>query len=94
MLGPLIKDSRGTRNYGCASLEIANVAAGRIDAYISLRLSPWDYAAGKIMVEELGGVVTDLRGEPLNLLDQTSVFISKHGIHKEVMENYLHNGNW
>ena len=94
VLGPLIKDSRGTRNYGCASLEIANVAAGRLDAYISLRLSPWDYAAGKIMVEELGGIVTDLRGEPLNLLDQTSVFISKQGIHKEVMENYLHNGNW
>lgn len=94
VLSPLIKDLRGTRNYGCASLEIANVAAGRLDAYISLRLSPWDYAAGKIIVEELGGTVTDLRGAPLNLLDQTSVFISKRGIHKEVMENYLNNGNW
>jgi myo-inositol-1(or 4)-monophosphatase len=94
ILGSLIKDLRGTRNYGCASLEIVYVAAGRLDAYISLRLSPWDYAAGKIIVEELGGIVTDLKGEPLNLLDQTSVFISKPGLYEEVMQNYLHNGNW
>lgn len=94
ILGSLVKDLRGTRNYGCASLEIAYVAAGRLDGYISLRLSPWDYAAGKILVEELGGIVTDLRGESLNLLDQTSVFISKPGLYEEVMKNYLHNGNW
>ncbi len=94
VLAPLVKNARGVRNNGCASLEIAFVAAGRLDAYISLRLAPWDYAAGKILVEELGGIVTDLKGVPLDLLSKTTVFVSKPGLHEEVMEGYLHNGNW
>lgn len=94
VLAPLVKEARGTRNNGCASLEIAYVAAGRLDAYISLRLSPWDYAAGKILIEELGGIVTDLKGGELDLLSQASVFVSKPGLHEEIMQRYLHNGNW
>ena len=89
ILGRLVKDLRGTRSYGSAALELASVAAGRFDAYISLRLAPWDFAAGKILVEELGGVVTDLRGKPLNLLEQNSVFISKPGLHEDILKNYL-----
>ena len=61
ILGALVKDIRGTRSYGSAALELASVAAGRLDAYISLRLAPWDFAAGKILIEELGGFITDLR---------------------------------
>lgn len=94
ILAPLVKNVRGTRSYGCAALEFAYVAAGRLDAYISLRLSPWDFAAGKILIEELGGIVTDLRGKPLNLLEQCSIFISKPGLHHEILQNYLHNGDW
>lgn len=93
VLTPLVKDARGIRNHGSAALEIAYVAAGRLDAYISLRLSPWDYAAGKILVEELGGVVTDLKGEPLDLLSKTAVFISKPKLHEEVLGRYLTIGN-
>ncbi|WP_338451912.1 inositol monophosphatase family protein [Niallia oryzisoli] len=94
ILAPLVKNVRGTRSYGCAALEFAYVAAGRLDAYISLRLSPWDFAAGKILIEELGGVVTDLRGKPLNLLEQCSIFIAKPGLHHEILHNYLHKGDW
>ncbi|WP_338469959.1 inositol monophosphatase family protein [Niallia sp. XMNu-256] len=94
MLVPLVKDVRGTRNYGSAALEIAYVAAGRLDAYISPRLSPWDYGGGKVLVEELGGIATDLKGKPLDLLSTTTVFISKPGLHGEVMSQYLQNGNW
>lgn len=94
ILTPLVKAARGTRNYGSAALEIAYVAAGRLDGYISLRLSPWDYAAGKILVEELGGIATDLKGKPLDLLNQATVFISKPGLHDEVMNQYLQRGNW
>jgi len=94
ILAPLIKEVRGTRSYGCAALEFAYVAAGRLDAYISLRLQPWDFAAGKILIEELGGTVSDLRGRPLNLLEQCSIFISKPGLHDEVFRKYLHNGEW
>lgn len=94
ILSPLVRDVRGTRSYGSAALEMAYIASGRIDAYISLRLAPWDIAAGLILVEELGGVATTLKGERLNLLDKNSLFISKPGLHDEIMSQYLNNGNW
>ncbi|HEY4551161.1 MAG TPA: inositol monophosphatase family protein [Bacillus sp. (in: firmicutes)] len=94
VLGPLVKDVRGTRSYGSAAIELASVAAGRLDAHISLRLAPWDFAAGKILVEELGGIVTDLRGRPLKLLEQNTIIVSKPGLHETIMKKYLNNGNW
>ncbi|MBB6443693.1 inositol monophosphatase family protein [Bacillus benzoevorans] len=94
ILGALVKDLRGTRSYGSAALEMASVAAGRLDGYITLRLAPWDFAAGKIMVEELGGYVTDLTGKSINLLGQNSVLVAKPGLYEEILKNYLNNGNW
>ncbi|WP_281352234.1 inositol monophosphatase family protein [Cytobacillus depressus] len=94
ILSPLVSDARGTRSYGSAALEMAYIAAGRLDAYITLRLAPWDIAAGIIIVEELGGVATNLRGEPLNLLEKNTIFISKPGLHKEILAKYLKNGKW
>ena len=94
ILGALVKDIRGTRSYGSAALEMASVAAGRLDAYISLRLAPWDFAAGKILIEELGGFISDLKGQPLNLLGQNSVLVAKPKLYEEIMKNYLNNGNW
>ncbi|MCU9612247.1 inositol monophosphatase family protein [Caldibacillus lycopersici] len=89
ILTPLVKRAHGTRSYGSAALEIAYVAMGWMDAYITLRLSPWDYAAGKILIEELGGKATTLSGKPLSMLEGSSVFISKPGLHEELLENYL-----
>lgn len=86
---PLVQDVRGTRSYGSAALEIVYVATGRIDAYISMRLAPWDFAAGIIIVEELGGVASDILGEKLNLMEKSSVFIAKPGLHQEVLNNYI-----
>jgi len=94
ILGTLVKDVRGTRSYGSAALEIASVAAGRLDAYITLRLSPWDFAAGLVLVEEVGGVASTLRGEEINLLKQNSVFFSKPGLHEVVLRDYLKDGKW
>lgn len=42
----LVKKARGTRSYGCAALEMVYVATGRIDAYVTPRLSPWDFGRG------------------------------------------------
>ncbi|MDQ0177015.1 inositol monophosphatase family protein [Bacillus chungangensis] len=81
----LVKDVRGTRSYGSAALEFAYVATGRLDAYLTMRLSPWDFAAGKIIVEELGGIVTTLKGEPLKLLEKNAVLVSKPGLHKQLL---------
>ena len=50
------------RRNGAASLDLAWVAAGRMDAYFEIGLKPWDVAAGALLVREAGGVVTDFDG--------------------------------
>ncbi|MEO6359437.1 MAG: inositol monophosphatase family protein, partial [Sphingomicrobium sp.] len=52
----------GIRRYGSAALDLAWVAAGRFDGYWESGLSPWDGAAGILLVKEAGGFVTDFRG--------------------------------
>ena len=52
----------GLRRYGAAALDLAWIAAGRLDAYWERDLSPWDLAAGLILVREAGGFVTDCDG--------------------------------
>src|ERR1700682_4101976 len=52
----------GLRRFGAAALDLAWVAAGRFDAYWERDLSPWDMAAGILMVREAGGLATDLDG--------------------------------
>lgn len=54
--------SRGLRRCGSAALDLAYVAAGRVDGFWELTLSPWDIAAGVLLVEEAGGRVTDFFG--------------------------------
>ena len=58
----LIPDTAGIRRPGAASLDLAYVAAGRLDGYWEFSLQPWDIAAGVLIVEEAGGRVADLRG--------------------------------
>jgi len=53
----------GVRRPGAAALDLAWVAAGRTDGFWELGLSPWDMAAGALLVREAGGLVGDLAGE-------------------------------
>ncbi|MBP2239976.1 myo-inositol-1(or 4)-monophosphatase [Cytobacillus eiseniae] len=94
LLAPLVKNARGIRSYGSAAIEMAYIASGRLDAYISLRLAPWDIAAGIILIEELGGIATTLKGQPLDLLAENSLFIARPGLHEEIIQKYLNNGDW
>ncbi len=66
----LIKENcHGIRRTGAASLDMCFVAAGRFDGYYELRLSPWDFGAGLLIVREAGGIVTNLEGSELSLSD-------------------------
>ncbi|MEC1521005.1 inositol monophosphatase family protein [Neobacillus niacini] len=94
LLIPLVKEARGTRSYGTAALEMVFVATGRVDAYISMRLSPWDVAAGAVIIEELGGVVTNLRGNKLDFLSNDSLLVAKQGLHQTIINDYLKEGKW
>lgn len=52
----------GSRNLGAATLDLCYVAAGRLDLYVGLALSPWDMAAGLLIVQEAGGCLSDRHG--------------------------------
>lgn len=82
----LIKDVKGTRSYGSATLEFAFIAEGILDGYISMRLAPWDIAAGLILLEEVGGKATRIDGEPLNILDVNTVLAANEVIHREFIK--------
>jgi len=64
MFRALTARTAGLRRAGSAALDIAYVAAGRLDGFWELGLSPWDMAAGALLVQEAGGLVGDFRGEP------------------------------
>ena len=76
--------TRGVRRMGSAVLYLAWLAAGRFDGYWELRLGPWDVAAGGLMVEEAGGRLTGLTGEPLDL-DHPRVVASNARIHDQML---------
>jgi len=61
------RGTAGIRRAGSAALDLSNVACGRFDAFWELVLAPWDVAAGMLMVQEAGGVVTDIDGNPPRL---------------------------
>lgn len=58
----LVANIQGIRRTGAASLDLCYVACGRFDAYFEYRLSPWDFAAGMLIVTEAGGVCADADG--------------------------------
>jgi len=63
----VMRGTAGIRRAGSAALDLSNVACGRFDAFWELVLAPWDIAAGVLMVQEAGGIVTDLDGNPPRL---------------------------
>jgi len=62
-LGAVMGATVGVRRMGAAALDLAYVAAGRVDAYWEFGLQPWDMAAGILLVREAGGYVSDLSGK-------------------------------
>jgi myo-inositol-1(or 4)-monophosphatase len=62
MFRALMKDAAGIRRAGSAALDLAYVASGRLDGFWEFGLLPWDMAAGLLMIQEAGGIVTDLEG--------------------------------
>jgi myo-inositol-1(or 4)-monophosphatase len=75
----------GLRRLGAAAVDMAYVACGRFDAYWEQSLNAWDMAAGVVIVEEAGGVVTDTLGRPLDLMGGT-VLAATPQLHGELLE--------
>lgn len=69
IIGRVVEEARGIRRFGSAALDLAWVAAGRLDGYWEFGLGPWDIAAAMVVVREAGGSVTNEHGEPSTLFD-------------------------
>lgn len=75
---------RNVRSAGSAALHLAYVAAGRLSAFWEVGLNSWDVAAGVLLIQESGGVVTDLDGRPYHL-GVRDVVASNGAVHDELL---------
>jgi myo-inositol-1(or 4)-monophosphatase len=81
----LIKTTISVRCDGSASLDLCHVACGRLDGYWELDLESWDMAAGALIVQEAGGLVTQVDGKPYSHL-QRSVLASNGYLHQAMLD--------
>jgi myo-inositol-1(or 4)-monophosphatase len=81
----LTKASRGMRRLGSAAIDFCYVANGVFDGFWEVYLHPWDICAGKLILEEAGGIVSDFRSEPVNIFSNKILATNKH-IHKQMVE--------
>jgi len=76
----------GVRRAGAASLDLAYVACGRLDGFWEFGLKPWDIAAGALIVQEAGGLLSDMRGDN-QYLDTGNVVTGNPKIFKEMLKH-------
>jgi myo-inositol-1(or 4)-monophosphatase len=81
----LLMASQEVRRDGSAALDLCAVAAGRFDGFWELKLKPWDVAAGSLIVQEAGGMISDLAGNPA-ALDAGEILASNGRIHQQMLE--------
>jgi len=79
------RETHGVRRLGSAALDLCMVARGMFGAYFEYLLSPWDFAAGRLIVEEAGGVVTDCSGGPVPV-GRSGVLASNGALHAAALE--------
>jgi len=78
-------ESRAIRRCGAAALDLAYTAAGVFDGFFEFRLAPWDVAAGALLIEEAGGVITDLDGRD-RWLEGGNILAGAPGVHRRLVE--------
>ena len=84
-LANIMPEVAGVRRLGSAALDLAYVAAGRFDMFWEIGLSPWDIAAGQLLVREAGGIVTACSGEPLRLDGPDILATSSELLHERAL---------
>jgi len=77
--------SHGVRRTGSAALDLAYVAAGRLDFFWEFGLKPWDVAAGSLLVEEAGGRVSEMQGAPHSVTDSDHMVADNGVLHEQVL---------
>ena len=75
----------GLRRLGAAALDLCYIACGRASGFWEFELSPWDFAAGKLLIEEAGGKVTGKHGEEVSVTNRSFVVASNGRIHNQML---------
>lgn len=81
MLKTVVENVSGVRRPGAAALDLAYVAAGRFDGFWELGLKPWDIAAGALLIQEAGGIISSVRGDS-HFLETGNVIAGAPKIHE------------
>jgi myo-inositol-1(or 4)-monophosphatase len=84
-LARVMKEAAGVRRFSAAALDLAYVASGRLDAFFEQGLSPWDVAAGALIVREAGGRATDASGSE-DVVASGDILASNGRIHAAMMK--------
>jgi myo-inositol-1(or 4)-monophosphatase len=84
MMQKLFPKIRAIRLYGSAAINLCYVACGKLDAYFTYSIKPWDVAAGYIIVKEAGGIVTNLKGSDWQTEDEP-LLATNGKLHKEFL---------
>lgn len=77
--------SMGVRMLGSAGLEVTELIKGNIIAYVATKLSPWDIAPGKLMLEEFGFKISNFSGEPVDLLKSNQTIFASPSAYDEIV---------
>ncbi len=81
----LFMHTRDLRRSGSAAIDLATVASGSIDVFFEYRLSPWDFAAGSLLIEEAGGVITQFDGSPVTYGAPCSILAGNPACHEAAL---------
>jgi len=85
LFGDFLRRARAVRRLGSAAIDMAYVAAGRLDGFWEVKLNPWDVSAGALIVEEAGGRVSGLAGGRFD--SRTGEVVASNGrIHDQMIE--------
>jgi myo-inositol-1(or 4)-monophosphatase len=84
--GRLTRLTRGVRRLGSAALDLCYVAAGRLDGYWELTLSPWDLAAGGLIASEAGATVTNIDGKDDYITRPCSILAAAPELHGKILD--------
>ncbi len=82
----LFMHTRDIRRSGSAALDLASIASGSVDIFFEYRLSPWDFAAGSLITEEAGGIITQFDGSPLVFDKPCTILAGNKSSHAAVIE--------
>ena len=82
----IFKESADIRRLASAALDLCYVACGRLDSFFEFRLSPWDHAAGSLILTEAGGKISDMEEKPLSLTEPSSVIAANEKCYKRILE--------